>query len=64
VKREESSEAAERGIHLAMSSATEGLSIAIYCDVVKQPKVWRDRVNGGSHGDDCPAMSRCKWARR
>jgi hypothetical protein len=26
-------------------------------DVVKQPKVWRDRVNGGSHGDGRTATS-------
>jgi hypothetical protein len=26
-------------------------------DVVKQPKAWRDRVNGGSHRDDNAATS-------
>jgi hypothetical protein len=32
-------------------------------DVVKPPKAWRDRGNGGSHGDDRAAMSSGKWVR-
>jgi hypothetical protein len=33
-------------------------------DVVKRPKAWHERTNGGSHGDDRAATSPGKWAWR
>jgi hypothetical protein len=33
-------------------------------NVVKWPKAWRNRMNGGSHGDDRAATLPRKWARR
>ena len=30
----------------------------------KPPKAWRNRGNGGSHGDECVATSPGKWVRR
>jgi hypothetical protein len=59
----ESLEYGYRGIHWTKVYGYHWLTSMAQSDVVKPPKAWRDRGNGGSHGDDRAAMSSGKWVR-
>jgi hypothetical protein len=53
-----------RGVHWTKAYGYYWLASMAQSDMVKRPKAWRDRMNGGSHGDDRAATSPGKWARR
>jgi hypothetical protein len=62
-KREESPEAAQRGIYWVKSPVTTRLALVIYSGMVAWLEVWRTPMNGDHHGDGRAATSRRKWVR-
>jgi hypothetical protein len=53
----EVTDASYRGGHWLMSYDGHWVLTTTHDDVVRHPKAWRDRVNGGSHGDDHASTS-------
>jgi hypothetical protein len=62
-KREESPEAAQRGIYWVKSLVTMRLALVIYSGVVARLVAWRTPMNGDHRGDGRAATSRRKWVR-
>jgi hypothetical protein len=62
-KREESPEAAQRGIYWVKSPVTTRLSLVIYNQVVAWLVAWKTPMNDDHRGDCRAATSRRKWVR-
>jgi hypothetical protein len=62
-KREESPEAAQRGIYWAKSPVTMRLALVTYSGVVAWLVAWWTPMNGDHRGDDRAATLRRKWVR-